>query len=119
MAEKYHVLALDQRGHGDTGWAPGGDYGPASFLQDIVGFIDALQLAPTVLVGHSMGGRHAAMIAADHPDRVHKLVIVDTPVNCPADVGHVDAAERRDVLPAAEVFETFEEVIANGIGQYP
>ena len=120
MAEKYHVLALDQRGHGDTGWAPGGDYAPASFLQDIVGFIDALQLAPTVLVGHSMGGRHAAMIAADHPDRVRKLVIVDTPAELPPQMqAMLTQQPDTDAPPTVEVFETFEEVIANGIAQYP
>jgi pimeloyl-ACP methyl ester carboxylesterase len=120
MAEKYHVLALDQRGHGDTGWAPDGDYAPAAFLQDIVGFIEAVQLAPTVLIGHSMGGRHAAMIAADYPDRVRQLVIVDTPAELPPQLqATLTPQTDTEAPPAVEVFETFEEVIAKGMAQYP
>jgi pimeloyl-ACP methyl ester carboxylesterase len=120
MAERYHVLALDQRGHGDTGWAPGGDYAPGSFIRDITGFIDALQLAPVGLVGHSMGGRHAAMVAADHPDRVRQLVIVDTPAELPPQMqAMVTQQPDTDAPPAVETFETFEAVIANGIAQYP
>src|SRR5215470_13675945 len=78
MADTYHVLALDQRGHGDTAWAPDGNYAAESSVSDIVGFMTALHLAPTVVIGHSMGGRHAAMVAADYPDKVKKVVIVDT-----------------------------------------
>ena len=55
MAKTYHVLALDQRGHGDTAWDPDGNYTSEAFVRDIVGVIDALHIAPTILVGHSMG----------------------------------------------------------------
>jgi pimeloyl-ACP methyl ester carboxylesterase len=83
MSDTYHVLALDQRGHGDTAWAPDGHYAPEASVSDIDGFITALHLAPTVVIGHSMGGRHAAMVAAEHPDKVRKVVIVDTAAEFP------------------------------------
>jgi pimeloyl-ACP methyl ester carboxylesterase len=89
-------------------------------MRDIVGFIDTLQLAPTMLVGHSMGGRHAAMVAAEHPDRVRKVVIVDTPAELPPQImAMLSQQPERDAPPVVETFATFEEVIASGIAQYP
>jgi pimeloyl-ACP methyl ester carboxylesterase len=120
MADTYHVLALDQRGHGDTSWAPDGDYNPESFVQDIAGFITALHLAPAVVVGHSMGGRHAAMVAAEHPELVKKVVIVDTAAEFPpAMLARFNQQPASDAPPSPETFDTFEEVVANGIKQYP
>lgn len=120
MAADYHVLALDQRGHGDTGWAPNGQYTPEAFVSDIVGFIDALNLAPTLLVGHSMGGRHATMVAADHPDKVTKVIIVDTPAELPPAILEMLARQPQDDdPPQPETFDDFESVVQNGIKQYP
>jgi pimeloyl-ACP methyl ester carboxylesterase len=120
MADTYHVLALDQRGHGDTSWTPDGHYTPESFISDIVAFIDALQLAPTLLVGHSMGGRHAAMLAADYPDKVKKVVIVDTAAErSPAMHARMPLPSDTTTLPAPETFDTFEAVISQGKAQYP
>jgi pimeloyl-ACP methyl ester carboxylesterase len=120
MASTYHVLALDQRGHGDTGWAPGGDYASEAFIRDIIGFIEALQLAPAVLVGHSMGGRHAAMVAADHPQSVRKIIIVDTPAELPPHMLTMLTQQSATAEePSVETFATFEEVITHGMAQYP
>jgi pimeloyl-ACP methyl ester carboxylesterase len=120
MANTYHVLALDQRGHGDTDWAPDGDYTPDAFIRDIVGFIDALNVAPTILVGHSMGGRHAAMVAADYPEKAAKVVIVDTAAEMPpAILDRMAQQPATDTPPEPETFASFEEVIRSGIAQYP
>jgi len=117
MADTYHVLALDQRGHGDTSWAPDGDYAPTASVSDIASFITALRFAPTVVIGHSMGGRHAAMIGAEHPEKVKKVVIVDTAAEfSPATRNQQPATE---APPQPETFDTFEEVVQNGIKQYP
>ena len=120
MANTYHVLALDQRGHGDTDWAPDGDYTPDAFIHDIVGFIDALNVVPTILVGHSMGGRHAAMVAADYPDKATKVVIVDTPAEMPPAILDMIAQQPASDTPSEpETFASFEDVIRSGIAQYP
>jgi pimeloyl-ACP methyl ester carboxylesterase len=120
MAHTYHVLALDQRGHGDTDWAPDGDYTPDAFIRDIVGFIDALNVVPTILVGHSMGGRHAAMVAADYPDKATKVVIVDTPAEMPPAILDMIAQQPASDTPSEpETFASFEDVIRSGIAQYP
>jgi esterase len=120
LAETYHVLALDQRGHGDTSWAPGGDYAPEAFIRDIVGFLEHFGLPPATLIGHSMGGRHAAMVAADYPAMVRKVVIVDTPAELPPDIlAALTDQPESDEVPAPETFASFEEVITNGMAQYP
>ncbi len=120
MADQYHVLALDQRGHGDTAWAPQGAYAPEAFIADIVGFFEALNLAPAHVVGHSMGGRHAAMLAADYPSMVQNMVIVDTPAELPPDIlAMFNQQPETDDPPPVEIFDTFEAVIANGMAQYP
>lgn len=120
MAATYHVIALDQRGHGDTAWAPDGDYAPQSFINDILGFIDALNLTPTLLIGHSMGGRHAAMVAADYPDKVTKVVIVDTPAELPPAILEMLAQQpESNTAPEPATFASFEDVVRSGIDQYP
>lgn len=73
----YHVYALDQRGHGDSDWAPDGDYHRTTQCEDVAAFVAALQLPPFVLAGLSMGGINAITYTARHPETVRALVIVD------------------------------------------
>ena len=78
LAADYHVLALDARGHGDSQWAPDGDYSLESHLSDLDGIVEALGLEQFILVGHSMGGRNGYVFASRQPHKVKGLVIVDT-----------------------------------------
>jgi esterase len=71
----FRVLALDQRGHGDS--EPADVYNAIAAFDDIGGVIDQLALAPLVLVGLSMGGRNAMYFASKRPEAVRKLVIID------------------------------------------
>jgi pimeloyl-ACP methyl ester carboxylesterase len=73
----YHLIALDQRGHGDSEWAPDGDYSRDTFIADVEAFREAMKLEPFLLVGHSMGGLNSAAYAAKYPDHVRALVLVD------------------------------------------
>jgi esterase len=75
LAEHFHVVALDQRGHGESDWAA--DYAPARMAEDIAAFVDAQGWQSVSVVGHSMGGILSWMYAARHPDRVTRLVIED------------------------------------------
>ena len=77
LASRYRVLALDQRGHGDSDPSPSGDYTVATMSADVTAFTDALGLARFSLVGLSMGGRVAIAFAGHAPRRVDRLVIVD------------------------------------------
>lgn len=85
FCDRYHILALDQRGHGDSQWAQDAAYTTEDHLVDITGFVDGLKLENIVLVGHSMGGRNAIMYAACFPEKVARLIIIDSrPNNDPA-----------------------------------
>lgn len=75
--ERYHLIALDQRGHGDSDWAEDGDYSREAFVVDIEGFRKALGLERFILVGHSMGGLNAVSYTVAHPQNVRALVLVD------------------------------------------
>jgi pimeloyl-ACP methyl ester carboxylesterase len=77
LRDRYHCIALDQRGHGDSEWSPAIDYGVDTQVQDVEGFIDCLKLEKPVLVGQSMGGLNSMAYAVRHSERLKGLVVVD------------------------------------------
>lgn len=77
LAPDFHVIALDQRGHGDSGHSETHEYSPTAMVKDIEEVIDALRLDNITLIGFSMGGRNAFMYAARHPEKVKRLIIMD------------------------------------------
>jgi esterase len=77
LANDYRVLSLDQRGHGDSDWAPDGDYTRQTQAADIDAITDALGLRQFILAGMSMGGINAITFTARHPEKVRALIIVD------------------------------------------
>lgn len=107
LAGRFRVLALDQRGHGDSDPAHDADYSDAALLGDLEAFVDALGLARVSLVALSLGGRVAINYAGRHPGRVEKLVVVDIgPDIAPAGRARVGML----MAHAPERFETLEEV---------
>jgi pimeloyl-ACP methyl ester carboxylesterase len=75
MVGRFRVLALDQRGHGESDRAP--DYPWERWLDDVESFVRTLALDPLVVIGHSFGGVVAYMYAARHSGGVVRLVVVD------------------------------------------
>ncbi|MCH7718362.1 MAG: alpha/beta hydrolase [Chloroflexi bacterium] len=75
--DRYRIIALDQRGHGDTSWPAGADYSTDDYVADLEALVEAAGLDRFVLVGLSMGGMNAIAYAARHPERVTHLVSVD------------------------------------------
>jgi esterase len=73
----YHVIAMDLRGHGDSGWSPEGAYLVEDMVKDLEGLMDQLKLRNVVLLGSSTGGRVAQVYAGMHPDRVARLIVED------------------------------------------
>lgn len=104
MADRYRVLALDQRGHGETEWAT--DYAPERMVEDIAEFAHALGLWKFALVGLSMGGRNAYAYAAQYPQAVTRLVIVDIG----PDIVSAGSERIRASVQAPDVFDTPEVV---------
>jgi esterase len=113
LSGDYHVLAVDQRGHGDTGWAP--EYGFAPMAEDLLGFLDALDLREVTLMGLSMGGIVSFVFAAAHPERVRRLVVMDIgPEIAPA-----GAANVASVLAAKDTFSSEDEAFAQARASNP
>jgi pimeloyl-ACP methyl ester carboxylesterase len=77
LRDRYRCLALDQRGHGDSEWSPGLDYGIDAHVRDIAGLIDELDLQRLVVVGQSLGAVNGLTYAATYPDTVAGLVMID------------------------------------------
>lgn len=69
------AIAIDQRGHGDSS-KPGCCYAPRDFAADVVAFMDARQIKAATIVGHSLGGVIAQLVAIKSPERVSGLVIM-------------------------------------------
>ena len=84
LGSRWRVLALDQRGHGESDRAV--DYERSGYVSDIAAFLDHLGLAQVALLGHSLGGVNAYQFAARHPDRVTALIVEDIGAVCDIDL---------------------------------
>ena len=77
MRSDYRVIALDSRGHGDSAHAPPDAYGFRDYITDVEALVEHLALSDFILVGHSAGARYAFVFAAEHPELIRALVVVD------------------------------------------
>jgi pimeloyl-ACP methyl ester carboxylesterase len=77
LEDRVHLIAIDVRGHGESAWAPGGDYQYADQASDFAVLVDQLGIERFVLIGTSMGGVIAMVYAAQHADRLRGLVLND------------------------------------------
>ncbi len=114
FADRYHVLSLDQRGHGESDWPPpstdGLAYATEKFVSDLLGVQEALGWQEMVLCGHSMGGHNAMAFAAEHPDRVRALIVADSRPAIPSD--RLDRMHRRGHR-GPRPHETLERALAS------
>lgn len=78
LSTDYRIIAVDQRGHGDSDWSPDGDYSTDAYVGDVESLVGELGLKDFHLVGHSMGGRNSLAWASLHPGVLKSLTIVDT-----------------------------------------
>ena len=93
LAPEWRVVALDQRGHGDSDHAP--TYARDDYLGDLEAFVDHLGLTDVVLLGNSLGGVNAYQFAARHPERVRGLIVEDIGAEVRDDLSFVLAWEGR------------------------
>lgn len=75
--DAYRVLAVDMRGFGDSHWSRDQAYESVDLASDVTGLFAALELDNAVVVGASWGGLVGMIHAAEHPETVSKLVLVD------------------------------------------
>ncbi len=109
LAQQYHVLALDQRGHGDSEWARDVEYSNHTMSLDALAFLDAMGLQRPILIGHSMGGRNSLILTKHNPSRLRALVIVDVG----PEVSDRGRAAIAGFVQENQEFEDLEHFVAN------
>ena len=87
LAQRWHIYAVDLRGHGGSGRAP--EYGFGFYYDDIVRFIDNVIGEPTVIFGHSLGGRIALKVAAEHHELTKAIILGDSSLTAPSPSGRM------------------------------
>jgi pimeloyl-ACP methyl ester carboxylesterase len=103
-AGRFHLIAPDARGHGDSSAPPSG-YDPHTMTRDLLAVLDTLGVERAAVMGHSMGGRLGIQLAVEAPERVSRLVVVDMGVGL-----NREGTERirESVLRAPQRFESRE-----------
>ncbi len=110
LRDRYHLVALSFRGHGDSGWTPDSQLERDRFelqLDDTHAFIEHLGYAQLTLVGMSLGGLVAYRFAARSPERLTALAILDVAPELDA----AGLAELARLRSAGEVLATFDEFL--------
>lgn len=77
LRDRFHVVAPDLRGHGDSEWTRGSPYAYLEYAQDIAQLVRQQRLDPVTLVAHSLGGTIASIFAGTFPESVSRLVIIE------------------------------------------
>src|SRR5918912_1897681 len=106
LSPAFRVVAPDLRGRGRTE-GPAAGYRMADHAGDVLALLDALGLDRVVLGGHSFGAFLAIFVAANHPERVSKLIVIDAATTLDPRVREMlkpslDRLTR--VLPSAEAY---------------
>jgi pimeloyl-ACP methyl ester carboxylesterase len=109
------LVAIDLPGHGHSDWRPEGDYLPEKMVDDVA--LAVRQLAPdaAAVVGMSLGGLTAICLAADHPDLVRRLGVVDVTPG----TDHAKAEPIVAFVSGPEYFANFDEILARTIEHNP
>ncbi|MCW5660339.1 MAG: alpha/beta hydrolase [Burkholderiaceae bacterium] len=111
LADRFRVVALDQRGRGLSDWDPQRRYHAQEYVRDLEALVDQLELTRFMLLGHSMGGANAFIYAARHPERVAALVIEDIGPGASAASAGAERI-RRELLATPDRFASWHDAAA-------
>jgi pimeloyl-ACP methyl ester carboxylesterase len=117
LRESYHLVALDQRGHGDSEWTPDPEQDTTPLMvEDTRSFLAHVEreshgASPLVLVGMSMGGGVALRYAAENPTALRALVIVDV---APETIPRGGEGMRR-FRAETETLDSFEDFLERAV----
>lgn len=109
FTDRYHVMAIDMRGHGDSDWDPSAAYLVEDYVKDLEAFVDQLHLSALTLWGNSTGGRVVQVYAGLHPGSVRKLIVEDVGPERPRNIADGFA---RQVQADAKGWSSEDELLA-------
>jgi esterase len=115
LRDDYHCMALDQRGHGDSDWAPDADYSLSAQREDVKGFTEAIGLDQFVLVGMSMGAINGLAYAIAYPETLSALVLIDAG----PDVRRRGSSRIRDFVNGGAKPESLDAIIERALAFNP
>lgn len=108
LSDRFRLLALDQRGHGDSEWSRDGEYSMDAMASDAIDFIESQKLDKPLVFGHSMGGLVTMTVLKQRPDLVGAAILVD--------VGPETAGEGvrtiQDFVQSAGEFDRLDDFVA-------
>lgn len=107
LSDRYHVYALDQRGHGDSEWARDQDYAREALVADALAFIRQQGMQHPIIIGHSMGGGVTLQLALREPALARALVFVDIAPVRTGEGGH----EIREFIRENIEFDRIEDFV--------
>lgn len=115
LQDSFHVIAIDQRGHGRSD-KPASGYQAADYVRDVMQLVEVMNGAPALIVGHSLGARNAIVAGATKPDRIVGIVGIDFTPFIEAEV--FDALDAR-VKGGDRPFPSYADVVEYLADRYP
>ena len=77
LKKRYHIIAPDLRGHGDSQWLVGGSYVLPDYVYDLAQLVHQIDVGPVTIIGHSLGGMISLQYAGLYPQNVAKIVAIE------------------------------------------
>lgn len=116
VSTSFRVIALDQRGHGESDWPRPPAYKCEDYVSDLSELVKALELDGLVLMGHSMGALHAARYTSLNPDKVAGLIYMDIEPR-PPDWNREHLHKRSHTLP--DFYDSVQDFVDRNRGANP
>jgi pimeloyl-ACP methyl ester carboxylesterase len=114
--DRYRVIAMDMRGHGDSGWHSQAAYLVEDYVQDLEGLVAQLGLRDIVLWGNSTGGRVAQVFAGKHPELTKAVIVEDVGPERPKEIS---AGRSTRMAREQQGWASAEELLAQLQRDYP
>ncbi|MEC9089358.1 MAG: alpha/beta hydrolase [Actinomycetota bacterium] len=109
LADRFHIIAPDQRGHGDSEWARDADYSSHAMAADAHAILSHFNIDQPIVIGHSMGGMNTLRLALEQPDLLDRLALVDVG----PELSEAGAKTIRNFVVDNREFDDLEDFIQN------